>query len=995
MAAFHFYDIETLDNVFTNAIYKEDENAIDVFILSDDPKLLAGWDPLTQSPDDPFLQQLAARVYRANDNFRGTIRVFDLSRVEHTTYMAEQIGVSTAGATGGPYVNHPRANDAFHGAFRPVCDTDEEYDPDKHPYLCGYNSYSYDTTMLARYFDEAFKVITRQEDGATVYDQATFEGTTAKIMREHSDNMFRPEFKNQMESYLLYSTTQLERAINPQTGAIDMSLCQRDWHTNVNCIRKNMLMSGRHIDIARLNEKQRMVGLKRLCGMEGHQILESDKLGQNVCHIETQDELFDLIAYNVSDVVNLAELFKNPFYQGAFSLKQGLLSSYPDLVYDRANNRSYTPVKDSSHVRRDRLIIDSTSAQFATKALCPYDHLTDIDAVSFLYPCKEKAEALGIAQRDILDECKEFFYSNFPQPEVRAEFDRIYNYYDSIRGKNFNPSEQNYAGPHPVTELTEIPNVPNCVPYFNADGTPSSCYVTFSTGGIHGMEYNKELFEADCAEYERIDALFKEVKQMFPDPLDCRLAAEFELSDGKVHKWNEFLLSGSTKKKASYKAYEKKKPELFVTMPKGNTALNKKYAYTSADFANHEDFTSYYPNLLIMMGAFVNTGLGYDRYEEIFGNKERFGKLMKDKSLPEEERAVYKVQREGTKLVLNSASGAADATFDSPIRMNNRIISMRIIGQLFSWRIGQAQTIKGAKIISTNTDGLYSVMEQEENDRILAEEASTIGVAIEPEPMFLISKDSNNRLELGAEDGAILAANGAALSCWRGPTPTQSLAHAAIIDWALAHYMVKRFGPAGKGSFGEEFDYELGREILEGAKREFDDAKLLQMFQTMVVSRPGTYAFVFSTSKGTLDNPTPLQHYNRAFFVKEDTEDAVNLHEAAAKKVTDAQRNKRLVDQAPPYIIDPTAREILEYNGAGNMVFGHDRDTVIKKITGIDEDWACLIDNRSIYTMPDEDRRTLIDALDIDKYLTLLGDAYTENWRNATVKAKPAESEAA
>ena len=73
-----------------------------------------------------------------------------------------------------------------------------------------------------------------------------------------------------------------------------------------------------------------------------------------------------------------------------------------------------------------------------------------------------------------------------------------------------------------------------------------------------------------------------------------------------------------------------------------------------------------------------------------------YGILQDDESLPKEERALYAVMRNGTKLILNSASGAADANFESNIRMNNKIISMRIIGQLFTWRIGQAQTLEGA-----------------------------------------------------------------------------------------------------------------------------------------------------------------------------------------------------------------------------------------------------------------------------------------------------------
>ena len=124
------------------------------------------------------------------------------------------------------------------------------------------------------------------------------------------------------------------------------------------------------------------------------------------------------------------------------------------------------------------------------------------------------------------------------------------------------------------------------------------------------------------------------------------------------------------------------------------------YKRQSSDEAIHEDFASYYPLLLTNMSAFYNPDLGDDRYLKIFHDKERYGKQMKDQSLSAAERERLGVLRNGTKLILNSASGAGDASHDNPIRVNNQIISMRIIGQLFSWRVGQAQTLAGARIIS-------------------------------------------------------------------------------------------------------------------------------------------------------------------------------------------------------------------------------------------------------------------------------------------------------
>ena len=236
-----------------------------------------------------------------------------------------------------------------------------------------------------------------------------------------------------------------------------------------------------------------------------------------------------------------------------------------------------------------------------------------------------------------------------------------------------------------------------------------------------------------------------------------------------------------------------------------------------------------------MMDAFFNEGLGYDRYGEIFDDKTKFGIMMKDPQYTPEQQGLYSTMRNGTKLILNSASGAGDANFESNIRMNNKIISMRIIGQLFTWRIGQAQTIEGAKMTSTNTDGLYSVLEATLNDAILKRESDSIHVEIEPEPIYLNSKDSNNRMEIeveGNELTKITGASGGTLGCRKGPNPEKSLAHPAILDWALAEYLILAATNYDEAGMSKPFSDRLGMSILKSARGQFnDDVHTMTMFQ--------------------------------------------------------------------------------------------------------------------------------------------------------------------
>ncbi len=1013
---FNYYDIESLRNAFTLVNYDSTSNHVDVYALLDrelQQDFDACGDPTAAAANRSALE---ARIHERNRNFTGTVDVIDIAGKDGMDKLARLMGLSDAGGA----VNDPDVKGSFPPELRPVCDTDPDYDEDVHPYLLGYNSYNYDLTMLARLFDLSYvqkkydddattKVQRKDVFGRPMYDRngnpvyvevepadpdscrSSFMSTTPQEMRTFNDKLFDDEYRQFMPNALRGH------------GRADTGYQ----------IRKSMLMTGRHLDVARLNEKQSRVGLKRLLGMLGYQILESDKLTPGCDAVATLDELFDLIAYNVSDCVNLEKLFLHPFYQGQFSLKRGLLQTYPELVYQKRRDAYAPDDKNPKRVRFDRMTIDSPSAQLATRALCPYGHLSDLPTVSYLYPAKEiveqrRAAGEDVEQRNILEETMSFVEERFAgSPDVVEFFrDNIYAYYKDIEGRNFNDSE-NYAadmgeGALAPETLGNIQKRPNCMPYFDADGMPTSCYVTFSTGGIHGAEYNKALFDADMDDYRAAKADLDYVRGLYPDPLDLRRAKDVEMPDGRTERYTRFLTTKATIKAmdampdADSRAEfwrEPTPPQLFRLKDNGSTELNKRYAYTSSDLANHEDFTSYYPNLLRQMRAFWNEGLNTDRYGEIFDNKQRYGKLMKDPNLSQAERDLYAVQREGTKLILNSASGAADTVGrKSSIQMNNRIISMRIIGQLFTWRIGQAQTLEGAKITSTNTDGLYSVMEKGRNDAILARESADIGVEIEPEQMFLVSKDANNRMELAADLSRVFGCGGASLACYKDTNPTKALAHPAIIDWALSRYLTC---VAAHGDMRDEFNTLLACSIFDSAKREFSPNHALRMFQNVLASSPGSINYIFAMTdeqraQTTTDDAayasayTQMQHYNRVFIVRDNTPGAVHLMAANAKVVTPAMAKKRTDNQETPYQNDPKAATILKAQGVKvEKLPAARKECVVKRIPNLDPDWYMLVDNSDINAKTDEEAKRLLDALDIDKYVGLLKDAYETNWRNA------------
>ena len=56
----YFYDVESLENVFSICNFRQEENILDVFVLSDDPKLL----------DSPtLLQDIKEVIYKRNKKY--------------------------------------------------------------------------------------------------------------------------------------------------------------------------------------------------------------------------------------------------------------------------------------------------------------------------------------------------------------------------------------------------------------------------------------------------------------------------------------------------------------------------------------------------------------------------------------------------------------------------------------------------------------------------------------------------------------------------------------------------------------------------------------------------------------------------------------------------------------------------------------------------------------------------------------------------------------
>lgn len=1058
-SSFTFYDIESLSNAFTLCAYTPARagntvNTLDVFYLMDDAALVQQMD----------MQQLYTTIVTANPGMGDTyVRPWDLSTATGAYTLAAMMGTSTAAD-----VCDKTSYSRLPATLRPVCDTDEgEYNPAVHPFLTGWNSQNYDTVMLANFLAEIFPVDT------TVQHQPEFQPTTAREMRAHNDTLFT-KHSNFMPGALGYDSP----------AAV---------------FRRNMLRSGRHLDATRFNEVQIKVALKQKLGMLGRQILESEKLSHDTV-ITTVQDLYDLLAYNVSDCVGLSQLFFTPTYSNAFDLKASLIATYDETRYNR----------DGS-VRRDRLSIDSSSAKLVSRILSPFGNLDDQPTVSFTYPHPQVAAERGVPVTNVLDDTEAFFRANIADPDSSdltqaqrdawEQFREVLAFYREIEDKNFNDSDHyttTHGNTYPAQSLSEITKRALNIPYFTADATPAPCFVTFSTGGIHGAETNRDAFEklhaqsvdhkrqiqvvravfdttdaylaaakdqhnalvlptgltvdkrqmligsdpakvryrkpkvGNTPEAQQHNAHLAAAQQCFPQAADLLACQRTDLGQRDLV-WGDLVIYGKSVLTSNSKTFRDeatvKTPQVFEDRDDGSNMLPKKFTYTSAGLVVHEDFTSYYPNLLRNMRAFYNPELGEDRYAAIFFQKEELGRQLKDPTLTTDQRKALINARNGTKLILNAASGAGDASHTTSIRMNNTIIAMRIIGQLLTWRIGQAQTLAGGRIISTNTDGLYSVIDHdgaftvETNNRVLTEQQAAIGVDIEPELMFLISKDSNNRMELmppkgdpeldptavlGDDESFVIAnlevsaTGGGSLACYEEPLMTKSLAHPAVLDRSLAHYLQHTVAD-GERALRREFNTKLGRKLINDVVNHDDPVQTLRMFQNILSASRGSITYPFAadhqvcgndSDEQQLVNPRALQMYNRVFVVKPETPGAVNLHMAAAPTISALTQSRRAAAQeSPTRRDDAVAAQILGHHGwavtrvdqmehPDRQLITADRDIAVRKITGVDPQWPMLIVNDDLHCLSKERQHALIDALDLEIYTHMLQDTFTKNWRN-------------
>lgn len=167
----------------------------------------------------------------------------------------------------------------------------------------------------------------------------------------------------------------------------------------------------------------------------------------------------------------------------------------------------------------------------------------------------------------------------------------------------------------------------------------------------------------------------------------------------------------------------------------------------------HADFTSFYPMMAKKMKLYL-TEDGQDRYTPMIDHrvevKAQAEVLKEEDKTKTPEYAHLQSLQLAFKLVLNATTGAANMHRpNSNLPLDNKTLSMRLIGNMLIWVLGQRFAQAGAFIISTNTDGLFlSGLTVDEAQEIIDDYIADYNMPVDPEYVTrFINATTSTRVE--------------------------------------------------------------------------------------------------------------------------------------------------------------------------------------------------------------------------------------------------------
>ena len=752
-------------------------------------------------------------------------------------------------------------------------------------------------------------------------------------------------------------------------------------------------VDGAYLNETMIDKGQILIGLKTLIGMLGGSIIESlsNKSGHS-------DDIYGDVLYNINDISE----FRDVVYYGTKleitnTIRTSLLNMYADRLH------------------RNGVTVNSTSAKFVENIIAPDEPIQDDGVCNLLYPAPHIAEEKGVERFDMLEYTKEWYMKHVyaqvvkHNPQVAqahlAKFMTIYEFYNACRGKNWNDSSRHFLqygiAPNPKEERKALRNIYGTyLPLIDKYGNDSYTHVNFSLGGIHGAEVFKEQLENDRQKVAELKDKYQFISLIPKNVVSTKLL--------------NIIKKQSRQLKPGYEQYSSYPKHLLHEIPwlyhisqecdeildpqdltpfcydektsKRSESLLERYRYTSTGFSLHQDFAGYYPMLLINLGVFYD-GKGTDAYHEVYKHRIRVKNSLKTIPFGTKEWEDTNIEQEGYKLILNSASGVLDGSHDTKVRANNKAMAMRIIGQLMTWIIAQALALEGARVPSSNTDGIYVFdIEEELNKQIVDNELQKLLVSIDPEPCFLVSKDTNNRMEV--VDGTVTSAKGGTLTSHAGPTVDKRLTHPAILDAVLAIYL------QNEDIVNKPIDKDLISKAFVQYIQSIDKLKLVKMSAWVMRSTSGSI-FIDSDDnvhQGTIRTWLTQDGLKLKRYATAKQKPSLNLDELAHNKqpeslLADANVVERL-GRLDALKLFPDATTVGAYELVGQIGKPNKERTgpsvpVLKevKIANLNSNNHVYINNNSILKMTDEELDDIIKSVDIESYINLVAET-AKTWQN-------------
>lgn len=315
---------------------------------------------------------------------------------------------------------------------------------------------------------------------------------------------------------------------------------------------------------------------------------------------------------------------------------------------------------------------------------------------------------------------------------------------------------------------------------------------------------------------------------------------------------------------------------------------------------------------------------------------------------------------------------------------------------MFTYRIAAALAIEGARIPSSNTDGIYVFdMPIDKNTKIVDRELKKLYISIDPEPLYLVSKDANNRMEMS--NGKVTSARGGTLTSWSGARVDNRLSHPAIVDKVMTYYLQLT---DLKGDVDQT-------KIKQALKQYYDNPVILDEFKDFPDASKRTFVYMASwvmrSTSGSIfiDSNDKIHPGTIRVWL---TKSGPSLKRYTTRKAKPSKSFTKFAEMLPKTskIGDPDLLTYLTRVNALDKYFTRAATVeeylqnipdnistyvVAKaKISGLPDKAHLLTNNNSLLKMSEKDIDDIYQQLDLSMYAEMISE-FAKVWQNPVKKS--------